>query len=149
MPNWCSGALKVRGEKEDVLRFLKEGLEPTGGLFSTGEAVVTEDEDSIVLKTDLMGFHINGTHRCFTESTVVEWEYDRMLILDVDCAWGIDVDGLAEVSKKYNLDFKIYAFEKGMEFNQDVEIHKGEIIKNDEIHFDDYQWECIDPRIGG
>lgn len=149
MPNWCSGALKVRGEKEDVLRFLKEGLTPVGGLLSTGEAVVTEDEDGIVLKTNLMAFHINGTHRCFTEGTTIEWWYDEMLILDVECAWGIDVNGLAEVSNKYNLDFKIYAFEKGMEFNQDVEILKGEIIKNDEFKFDDYQWECIDPRIGG
>ena len=33
-----------------------------------------------------------------------------------------------------------------MEFNQDVEIYKGEIIKNVEIEFDDYMWECINPN---
>ncbi len=36
-----------------------------------------------------------------------------------------------------------------MEFNQDVEIYKGEIIKGVEIEFDDYMWECINPNIGG
>ncbi len=36
-----------------------------------------------------------------------------------------------------------------MEFNQDVEIYKGEIIKNVEIEFDDYMWECITPNMGG
>ncbi|MGR5995465.1 hypothetical protein ACT7C9_25025 [Bacillus cereus] len=56
---------------------------------------------------------------------------------------------LATLSKEYNVDIKIYAFEKGMEFNQDVEIHKGEIIKNVEIEFDNYMWECINPNMGG
>lgn len=36
-----------------------------------------------------------------------------------------------------------------MEFNQDVEIYKGEIIKNVEIEFDDYMWEFINPNMGG
>lgn len=62
---------------------------------------------------------------------------------------GIDAEKLAEVSKKYEIDLKIYAFECGMEFNQDVEIINGEIIKNDEIKFDDYRWECINPTKGG
>ncbi|MEW4071696.1 hypothetical protein [Bacillus cereus] len=53
------------------------------------------------------------------------------------------------MSKEYNVDIKIYIFGRGMEFNQDVEIYKGEIIKNVEIEFDDYMWECINPNIGG
>ncbi|MBB5146203.1 hypothetical protein HNQ35_001404 [Cerasibacillus quisquiliarum] len=36
-----------------------------------------------------------------------------------------------------------------MEFNQDIEINKGEIIKDEEIKFDDYEWECIYPNLGG
>ena len=46
-------------------------------------------------------------------------------------------------------DIKIYAFEAGMEFNQDIEIIKGKIIKDKEIKFENYQWECIEPNIGG
>jgi hypothetical protein len=149
MPNWCSGALKVRGEKEDVKRFLLEGIVPVGYLGGTKEPEVSEDEYSLTLKTDLRGFHIKGTHRCFIEGSTIEWENDSLLILDVECAWDVDVDGLAEVSKQYNLDFKIYAFERGMQFNRDIEIHKGNVIKNEEIVFEDYEWECIDPRIGG
>ncbi|GED35010.1 hypothetical protein P9G84_31875 [Brevibacillus centrosporus] len=149
MPNWCNGALKVRGEKEDVLRFLKEGLKPVGYLGETKQPEIEEDECSITIKSDLHALHINGTRRCFVERTVIEWWYDQILVLDVECAWAVDVEGLAKVSEKYNLDFKIYAFEKGMEFNQDIEIHRGKVIKDDEIQFHDYEWECIDPRIGG
>lgn len=28
-------------------------------------------------------------------------------------------------------------------------LYKGEIIKNVEIEFDDYMWECINPNMGG
>lgn len=44
---------------------------------------------------------------------------------------------------------KIYGFEKGMQFNRNVEIINGEILKDEEINFDDYKWECICPNIGG
>ena len=44
---------------------------------------------------------------------------------------------------------KIYGFEKGMQFNRDVEIVDGEILKDEEINFDDYNWECICPNMGG
>lgn len=56
---------------------------------------------------------------------------------------------MVNISKKYNVDLKIYAFEKGMEFNRDIEIHKGRIIKDNKIEFKDYEWECINPLIGG
>ena len=35
------------------------------------------------------------------------------------------------------------------EFNIDFEVHKGKVIKNNEIKFDDYVWECTNPEIGG
>lgn len=30
MPNWCEGTLKVRGTKENVKKFVLEGLHPVG-----------------------------------------------------------------------------------------------------------------------
>lgn len=57
-------------------------------------------------------------------------------------AWRIEVEPLVQLSKEYNLDFKIYASERGMQFEQDIEIVKGEVIKNNVIKFDDYELEC-------
>jgi hypothetical protein len=55
----------------------------------------------------------------------------------------------ADLSLKYNIDFRIYGFESGFKFNQDIEIIKGVIIKNKTIKFDNYNWECICPDKGG
>lgn len=73
-----------------------------------------------------------------------------MIVLeDFRAAWGIDANVLACISSEFNIDFKILGFESGMEFNQDVEIIKGEIVKDENIKFNDYKWECIRPHIGG
>lgn len=56
---------------------------------------------------------------------------------------------MLKISKKYNIDLKIYAFERGMEFNLDIEVSKGKVIKSEVIKFDNYMWDCIDPLSGG
>jgi hypothetical protein len=114
------------------------------------EKKISEDEYMLTIKTDANHFHVKGSRRNFIESSVIEWWFDdRILMLNLSGAWTIDVNALAELSQEYQLDFKIYAFEKGMEFNIDFEVHKGKVVKYEEITFDDYQWECIDPTIGG
>lgn len=165
MPNWCVGTLKVRGEKEDIKRFLTDGLKPIVPVIASilahmkGEETevkepsveIEEDEYSITLTLpkEADGFHVKGTYRNFIESREIEWYYDEILKLDYRGAWSIDTAALTEISKEYNLDFRIYAFERGMEFNVEFEVSKGNVINNHEIKFDDYEWECICPELGG
>ena len=161
MPNWCVGTLKVRGEKDNIRKFLTDGLAPLDS--SRGIAImlgkdpgpepaveIEEDKWEMKLKTK-EGFHLKGTRRNFIDSKEITWEPDRdvLIIHNYQTAWAIDVEGLSNLSKEYQIDLKIYAFERGMEFNLDVEIHNGAIIKNDEITFNDYDWECIEPSLGG
>jgi hypothetical protein len=156
MPNWCEGVMKVRGSKEEIKKFLLEGLNPIGGgLFGQVpvEKEEKEDEWEFSLKSK-HGFHVKGTHRNFIETNIDFYfeSEDEIKVCVIDgfkAAWGIDAAPLAQLSKDYNVDLRIYAFERGMEFNQEIEIHKGEIIKDIEIKFGDYDWECINPRIGG
>lgn len=54
-----------------------------------------------------------------------------------------------EESREYGVDMKIHAFERGMQFNQIIEIIDGEITKEAEIRFKDYEWDCICPNVGG
>ncbi len=44
---------------------------------------------------------------------------------------------------------RIYAFESSMGFNQEIEIVDGKITIDKYIKFDNYQWECPMPDIGG
>ncbi len=151
MPNWCVGTLKVRGKIEDLKRFVLEGLQPVDFL----------GEQRPPLKLDKYGYceyddscWIENTHRGFAYDLYIyfddeEEDEPQVIGLNSKFAWGIDAKQLQETCKKYNVDMKIYAFERGMEFNQDIEIVNGEIVKDDKITFDDYEWECINPIIGG
>ena len=58
-------------------------------------------------------------------------------------------DELLKTCEKYHVDMKIHGFEMGMEFNQDIEIVDGRILKDEELHFENYQWDCICPNMGG
>lgn len=160
MPNWIKGDLKVRGTKENVKRFLLEGLDPAPIGFTAGSyyiQVICDDKWDFSIKSSTEMFYIKGTKRHFIDLEVIEtymneWEEseEKVIILEeFIAAWAIDAEALAKISKEFEIDFKILGFEKGMCFNQDVEIIKGEIIKNEEIHFNDYNWECIRPHIGG
>lgn len=56
---------------------------------------------------------------------------------------------LLEISKKYDVDIRIHAFERGMHFNQVVEIVNGKMVQDYVKYIDNYDWECICPEKGG
>lgn len=144
MPNWCEGTLKVRGTKENLTKFIIEGLHPVGE-----KPLKSDNYGHIVCEGNC---RIEGTRRGFVtnlDAWICEVEDIDIICLETEFAWGIDAEQLLNVCKKYNVDMKIYAFERGMEFNQDIEIVNGQIVKDEEIKFDDYRWECICPTMGG
>ena len=107
------------------------------------------------IKNGIDTLYIKGTRRHFLKPdyTFISWfnqhQAEQIIIIPLRAPWGIDTDALREISKRYNIDFKIYAFEGGMEFNQDIEIVKGKVNIDDEVRFEDYYWECIEPQLGG
>jgi hypothetical protein len=168
MPNWCEGTLKVRGKKSDITRWIRENvvaysygwlrddgghLHPQTTINPKAVTVQYDDPESdeiyVTVTTDA---HITGTRRNF----VLEDEYwasehhgIMVLVLNFKAAWGIESEPYVKMSQEYHVDFRLYGFEKGMEFNQEIIIEDGQLIRDVEITFDDYQWECIDPRLGG
>lgn len=159
MPNWCEGSLKLRGKLENVKKFFLKGLkcyECSRKNFSQ-----TIDENTIELEEDSEDevcirinktAHILGTRRAFIENTDIELVPERGLTtvaVNVKQAWYMCAEEFLEIAKKYNIDIRLYGFERGGEFNQEIIIENGEIIKDDEIKFDDYVWECPMPELGG
>lgn len=155
MPNWCEGTLKVRGTKANITRWVNEALQPCGFSDSPQEKMLTWSSDGMIatveelawIKDSYRGFIIEG-------SKINLWNFetdDEELIIFVkaEFAWGVDVEKLALSSKEFNVDYRFYGFEQGMEFNQEVEIIKGTVTLNKKYKFDDYQWECACPTLGG
>lgn len=161
MPNWCKGTLKIRGSKENILNFLKNELkciDILGNDLGQPKIEFNEDYEEITVTSPdekEYAYWIQGTRRNFIEEFTggYVWEIDndkRLFVCDnFKAAWGIQPEPYVELSQKYNLDFRIYGFECGMCFNQDIEILNGKITINETIKYDDYNWECPFPNLGG
>ncbi|MCW4596778.1 hypothetical protein MB831_04725 [Pasteurella multocida subsp. multocida] len=147
MPNWCEGNLKIRGKAGDVEKFLDETI------YQGGKVLL--DNGMIELKG--IDGHLKDTYRCFINADKNGF-YDEfwvrndgsvVVVIPVKHAWTPCLQYFEELSKKYNVDFKFYGYEMGLEFNCEFEIISGNITINREIKFNDYLWECPEPRIGG
>ena len=157
MPNWCEGTLKVRGTKADIKRWAKEALQPKGASSTPQENILKwNDDESKAIVQELCW--IEGSNRGFVQagSEINFWKYEdcdenELVIITVDAefAWACHSPTLAESSKKYSVDYYFYGFERGMAFEQLVEIHNGTVIQDKVINYKDYAWERISPNLGG
>lgn len=148
MPNWAKGSLKLRGKSENIASALKEML--------LNNTVTLEDErDGTLLKFNSTTpyFYINKTRRAFIDQKQIEvWLEENFCIVELDNfkqAWSAIPENYQEISSKFDVDIKIFTFECGMEFTQEIEISKGEIIKNVCYEYDDYRWEVPFSNLGG
>ena len=177
MPNWVEGSFKIRSKDIDnVKNFLKNAFEYTCSTCPDkeqcrpievankcyhrncyGELVHIDDDgyedDGFEVNIDKL-VYLTGTSRMFIGSDYKEIdEYCSskypIISFPFQAAWSIKPDELIPLSKKYNVDFRLYGFEMGMEFCQEIEILNGELTLDREIHYKDWDWECPMPRMGG
>lgn len=146
MPNWCEGTLKVRGTLDNVRRFMEKGIN-----WAPSELVVKDYDDELEFSVrDTCWRWIKGTKRHFV--VVDEDMYfieGHTLFLHLNAAWCVSAEDLQTVCQTYGIDMKVEAYERGMEFGQIVEIVSGEIIRDEDIDYPDYEWDCPCPTLGG
>lgn len=157
MPNWCEGTIKVRGQKSDVIKWLHEGTSGTPR-FDIEEPKVMKisdcnDEIEVAFEKEA---YCEGTRRHFIKGTAYcgydeDGEYEPIITLcfDIKAAWGFDPDSWKKISEKYHLSFRLHGFEKGMCFEQILEVTDGLISIDEEKKYNDYDWEAFDSRLGG
>jgi hypothetical protein len=164
MPNWCEGTLRVRGKGKDIQDFFGENLmeidtvEDNEGIRN----VITPIKNLWIDRGSYITFNFESgdlwfseTNRMFTCGCKhISFEKDDMEIIvshaiQIQQAWSIQSDYLQRMSEKYNLEIKILAFEHGNEFAQDIYIKNGELIKDEDIEYDDWTFDCPCPLLGG
>lgn len=154
MPNWCEGTLKIRGTFDNLKNFILNGLRPVdaiGGTLPPLEIDTGENYISAIVRSAL---YMEHTRRHFCEPDYIELyteEPDESIILmfPMKAAWEIEAESLLRLCKEFNVDMKIQGFERGMQFSQIIEIVNGEILQDDEIKYDDWDWDCPCPDLGG
>ena len=150
MPNRSEGCLKVRGTAANVKKFVLEGLMPVDSFGTELPKLELSDIGEVESDKDCW---IEGTTG-FVQSLLVDFSFVEdsetfTAVLDAKFAWTADAKELLTLCRKYSIDMKLYAFEKGREFNQDILIVGGKILRDNRIEFEDYNWECICPTVGG
>ena len=166
MPNWIEGTMKLRGKISDIKRFIDEGI---CGYDFIGE---TKSPKSDYIKDSSYGEdeldyeifnnpHVEGTRRMFIRDSHI-WmnKPEGVCCFNIKQAWSFtscdaDEENLKALADKYNVDIRLFGIEQGMEFIQEVIVHhgndseKGKIVLNNCIQFEDWDWECPFPEMGG
>lgn len=162
MPNQCEGMLKIRGKQEDVFNLLADNLQVWKTIIIKEpkldmreeidkEAIVVDKEgESIWVKKTA---YIKGTRRNFVEPNDINvWkgkDGNTCIAVEFKAAWDVESEPYIKLSKAYNVDIKIEAFERGMEFSRYILIENGNLKEDKETEYDDYVWECVMPNLGG
>ena len=147
MANWAEGTLKIRGKKENIESALRY-------MFQNYEETIDDEFDYIINFTSNEHYlYIYGTERAFINDNNIEVNlYDDFLSIEIDKfkqAWKVSSNDYKEISSKFNVDIRIFAFEMGMQFTQEIEILKGDIVKDIVNKYDDYTWEVPFSNLGG
>lgn len=163
MPNWCEGYLKIRGKREDLINFIENEI-----LLMNYIDADNIEEQNIKLefydfeyffgydKNERQYLYLKNSNRFFIEDESIRFQYDERenalhyLMLHIRRAWSVKNEKmLIEDSKKYHLDFNVYATERNMEFEEYITIIDGEITRNETKEYDDFYFEAINPELGG
>lgn len=173
MPNWIEGTFRFRGSKENVKKFIMEGLKPVSN-FGCEEkfqsTIKFEEDEYIEIKFTLNNqnedskkkypdyLYIPHTHRHFVKldsygyisSQSCKKNNDLVFATNFKAAWSIDTEAIVQVAKEFQIDIRVNGYERGMEFEQLLEVDRNGVIKCDrDIEYTDYIWECSMPLLGG
>jgi hypothetical protein len=175
MPNWAEGTIKVRGTKNQIIDYLKnvfEGSDFWGNdmkfeFESYGNNIIFRGIDELVdpkaarlifsRKHRFHALYFKNANRALieTENNILRLSFreddEAVEIIEMPFkqAWSVNADEFAKLSKKYCVDLKIFVFENGREFTQEIEIVDGQITKNETRKYDDYQWDVPFSKMGG
>jgi hypothetical protein len=154
--------LKIRGKQEDVFNLIADNLqvwklviirEPKFDMREEleKEAIKIDRKDKAIYVEKTA--YIKGTHRNFVEPNDIivykRKDGNACIAVEFKAAWDVESEPYIELSKAYNVDIKIQAFERGMEFSRYILIENGNLKEDKETAYDDYVWECVMPNLGG
>lgn len=172
MPNWIEGTFRARGSKENVIKFIMEGLQLAPNFLRDEKIkrkIELDDDCYIEISFELdkqdensKKKHPDELYIPHTKRTFIQLEYGRIFVHECEksndfvfatnckSAWAIDTESIASVAKEFQIDIRVNGYEKGMEFEQLVEVNRRGVTKCDSfIQYEDYTWQCPMPLLGG
>jgi len=169
MANWCRGILKIRGTRENIIKFLNEEVVyfvaekqsdgkykniaiPSLNVNAEYEEGIEFEECSRDLKLNIKYFKrcLGGVINCLLSEESFEREDGTYIVpFDFETKWEIIPDEFIELSKTCGVDIRGKFYECGMGFTQEIEVIDGDLTLWKELDYKDYEWECENPYWGG
>ena len=145
MANWCEGTLKLRGRAKDIADLCNDR-------FNGVKAILCNNNELEITSPDWC--HVSGSNSAYIMGCNEGISFDDphkiiTMALPIQEAYSINTGFWSILSCEYGVDIRIHAFEKGMQFEQEIEIICGDVRVNDRIEYDDYVWESPMPLLGG
>lgn len=157
MPNWIEGTMKVRGTKDNIVKFFTEGTNKYKFNYETCEMDL-QPKDYISIREyddgteiDLGECYIEGTRRAFIDycNAYLYDDEECIATADIRQAWSFEAEDFEALKEKWDLDFRLFGIECGMEFAQEVIAERGKEVVDNCIDYADFRWECPFPNMGG
>lgn len=158
MPNWCEGSIKVRGKRDKVKNFLINGVNRYYWNIETRTSEIVPKDDVVFVKEDEWGAteievrdaYIEGTRRAFIDNLYAYLDDEDVCVAGhFRQAWCIDGVDFDKLKDKWDVDFRLYGIERGMEFAQEVIAERGKELEDETFKYGDFIWECPFPYMGG
>lgn len=162
IPNWAKGVLKVRGSEQAIANYLKEVC---AYVTKGGENIDAIVEVNIVLHTcsikpseqNLSNYiYLRDTKRAFIDCKEIDTYLsdckNNQYVVELPNfiqAWSVEANDFTRLSRKHGVDIKIFGYEDGLRFSQEIEIIKGVVTKNEKTKYDDWMWDVPFSQLGG
>lgn len=162
MPNWVEGIFRARGTKERMLNFIQNQLmtaydkppEIIGDKYEDGDIYFTFSSEEDDFKKNI---YINGIVRGYLVYESVPYlqkinnnSNEYIMVEKFKRAWDLNLGEIEELAKKYRIDIKINVYEQGLQFSKLYEVDRtGYVVHREEKKYNDYNWECPMPLLGG
>lgn len=155
MTHQCEGILRVRGFKKNLTRFFLDGLLTMRTFNEPNKLKLNDSGDVIYGDKELP--HCCWIRRtwggiiCFKKIPLSQFKDDDPITLYFDVYFESEIRPipLQMICKKYGIDLKVYIFEKNDEFEQEIEIRNGKVIKDVKITHDGDVLNNIHQVLGG
>lgn len=143
MINQCDGILRVRGFKKNLTRFFLDGL-LTMRTFTYEQNKLELNDRGDIIYSDTELPHCCWIRRtwggiiCFKKIPLSQFKDEDPITLYFDVRFESEVHPiqLQMICKKYGIDMRVHVFEQNDEFEQEIEILNGKVIKDVEITYD-------------
>lgn len=176
MPNWAEGNIRIRGKRENIIRYIQENFiaiyeleydkweeRPVHLQVDAGgwELIIAKDEDtnSCVWFKNSRRMFIDYDRSSSGKEHTISGEFsddekhtkdDQVLFLDnFKGAWGIDEEYFKKAAVDYKVDIRLFVWERGMEWSSISTFYRDGHVEENSQTYSDWMWESALPDYGG